>query len=64
VAGDAALLVDPADEAALADAMERVWRSDALRRELSEKGLKQAAKFSWPKCASGTLGIYRELAGF
>jgi glycosyltransferase involved in cell wall biosynthesis len=61
VAGDAAILVDPADEETLADAMARLWNSNALRTELGAKGLKQAEKFNWSACASQTMSIYKEL---
>ncbi|MBT9315239.1 glycosyltransferase family 4 protein [Leptothoe spongobia] len=61
VAGDAAILVDPKDETALCQSMLDVFRDDDLRQQLSQKGLVQARKFSWKKCAGQTVEIYREI---
>jgi glycosyltransferase involved in cell wall biosynthesis len=58
VAGDAALLVDPEDPAAMAQAIERVL-SDAKEAErLRAAGREQAARFSWDATARGTLASY------
>jgi glycosyltransferase involved in cell wall biosynthesis len=46
--GDAALLVDPTDQTAIADAVEAAIRDDRLR----ERGLKRAAGFSWERTAA------------
>lgn len=56
--GDAALLVGVDDVKALADAMERGITDAALREELTQKGKKQAAKFTWRNCAQQTLQLY------
>jgi glycosyltransferase involved in cell wall biosynthesis len=47
VAGDAALLVDPTSVQQISRAMEQVVSDTLLRQQLQEKGLAQAAKFSW-----------------
>jgi glycosyltransferase involved in cell wall biosynthesis len=47
VAGEAALLVDPGDPEALADALRRVLTDGGLRQELTSRGLLQASRFSW-----------------
>ncbi len=62
VAGDAALLVDPDDTAALAGALERVLTEPALAAHLAAKGLRQAARFSWRRTAEQTLEVYRSVA--
>jgi glycosyltransferase involved in cell wall biosynthesis len=62
VVGDAGLLVDPHDVAALADAIVRVLSNDRLRKELSARGLERAARFSWARCAGELLDIVREVA--
>lgn len=49
VVGDAALLVDPRDTAALADAMARLFTEDRLAKELGERGLERARQFSWTR---------------
>lgn len=61
VAGDAALLVDPNDEEALAVALHRLLTDEDLRAALREKGLARAATFSWQRAAQETLAIYRRV---
>jgi glycosyltransferase involved in cell wall biosynthesis len=55
VTGNAALLVDPTDVAALAAALLRIAGDSALRSDLRARGLVQAARFSWERCARETL---------
>jgi glycosyltransferase involved in cell wall biosynthesis len=62
VLGDAALLVDPRDVGALADAVERVIADAALRADLCARGVKRAAQFSWERAARETLDVYRAVA--
>jgi glycosyltransferase involved in cell wall biosynthesis len=63
IAGDAALLFPPGDEAALAQAITTLLLDDGLRRRLSERGLARAARFSWEATARQTLAVYASLAG-
>lgn len=63
VAGDAALLVDPLDEQAIADAMQRVLESPKAANELRRRGLSRAREFSWRQCAERTLAVYRKAIG-
>ena len=58
VAGSAALLVDPDDSAQAADAIVRVLEDVKLAAELREKGVRQAAKFTWTRTAAMTLKAY------
>jgi glycosyltransferase involved in cell wall biosynthesis len=62
VVGDAALLVDPLDTAALGDAIARVLADDRLRKELSARGLQRATRFSWAQCGAALLDVAREVA--
>jgi glycosyltransferase involved in cell wall biosynthesis len=62
IAGDAALRVDPRDAMEICDAIHRVLSNDGLRENLSTKGLKRSAKFTWDKCAEKTLAIVESLA--
>lgn len=62
VVGDAGLLVDPGDPDALADALRRLLTDDALRDELSARGLKRAAEFTWQRTAAVVLDTYRRVA--
>ena len=61
VAGDAAILIDPADPAALRDAIIAVDTDSTLREQLVESGYRQAGKFSWQRSASQLLSVYRSL---
>jgi len=63
VVGDAGLLFDPFDTKALSDALTRVIDDSALRKMLSEKGLRRAKNFSWRTTAQRTLRVYEEVAG-
>jgi alpha-1,3-rhamnosyl/mannosyltransferase len=63
VAGDAALLVDPTDVRALAAAITDLLEDESRREEMRERGLQQAARFSWERTAAMTLEMYREVAG-
>jgi len=47
VAGDAALLVDPTSVEQITEAMKQIVSDTSLRQQLREKGLAQAARFSW-----------------
>jgi glycosyltransferase involved in cell wall biosynthesis len=47
VAGEAALLVDPFSEAAIAGAMAQVYRDPGLRKRLIQAGRQQRERFSW-----------------
>lgn len=47
VAGDAALLVDPDDPAAIAEAVRRLVTDPGLRADLVARGFLQARRFSW-----------------
>ena len=58
----AALLVDPLDTEALAEALRLVLTDDGLRAELRRRGLARAARFTWQQTAAATLAIYRQEA--
>jgi glycosyltransferase involved in cell wall biosynthesis len=62
VAGDAAILVSPLDENALANAIADVIENRAIARELRAKGLTRARQFSWQRAAEETLAVYRSVA--
>ena len=47
VVGEAGLTIAPDDVLGWAHALRRVWRDDAYRAELRERGLQQAQKFTW-----------------
>jgi glycosyltransferase involved in cell wall biosynthesis len=64
VVGDAALLIDPNDAAAIADAMRRVLTDPALRDDLRARGFVRVRDFSWERSVRRVREIYDEvLAG-
>jgi glycosyltransferase involved in cell wall biosynthesis len=54
VVGGAALLVNPRDPAAIADAVSEVLADEALRGSLQARGRARAARFSWSEAAQQT----------
>ncbi len=63
VVGDAALLVEPTDVNALADAIWRILSDPSLRAELVQKGLRRVRQFSWEETARRTVQVYENTIG-
>lgn len=63
VAGDAALLFDPAAPAAIRAAIERLLGDPALRDRLSRAGIARAATFTWERTARETAASYERALG-
>jgi glycosyltransferase involved in cell wall biosynthesis len=63
VAGDAAVLVDPYEPAAIADGIYRVLTDESLRRNLRQRGLARARQFSWEASVRRVREIYGHIAG-
>jgi glycosyltransferase involved in cell wall biosynthesis len=61
VGGDAVLLFDPLDPAALAAQLRRLAGDPDLRDLLRERGIGRAAEFSWERAARATVELYRAL---
>jgi glycosyltransferase involved in cell wall biosynthesis len=57
IAGEAALLVDPTDVEAIAQAMLTLSQDEALRQRLIEAGYANVQRFSWEKAAAETLAV-------
>jgi glycosyltransferase involved in cell wall biosynthesis len=65
IAGDAALLIDPEDTAAIAHGLARLagdpssssGEAAELRADLRARGLARAAQFTWERCAEETLAV-------
>src|SRR5215210_1119981 len=57
VVGDAALTVDPLDEASLASALGNVLTDEARRKEMIARDLNRASQFSWERAARETAGL-------
>jgi glycosyltransferase involved in cell wall biosynthesis len=62
VVGDAGLLVDPTDVAAMADAITVVLTDDALHKDLSARAIARAAMFSWERTAREVLDVLTAVA--
>lgn len=62
VAGNAAIRLDPDDIRGFAEKIREVLANRALAEEMSEKGIRQAAKFTWSRTAQETLALYEETA--
>lgn len=62
VAGDAALLVDPQDTAAIADAMERLTTDPTLSQRLIQRGFANVERFSWQTCAQTVLNVIDQIS--
>jgi glycosyltransferase involved in cell wall biosynthesis len=60
VAGDAALLVNPYDENAIAEAMQQIALDDEGRSQLRTAGLARASQFSWEKTGRATAEVLRQ----
>jgi glycosyltransferase involved in cell wall biosynthesis len=61
VTGDAAMLVDPYDTHAIANAISRLLGDEQLQERLRQKGFLQAQKYTWPKAAQKMLSVYQKL---
>ncbi len=63
VAGDAAMLIDPADARGLGEAMITVLDNESLRDSLRAKGFERVRRYTWHRTAAETLQLYREVCG-
>ena len=63
VAGDAALLFDAEDPAAIAHAVRAILNDSALAERLRGEGRAQAARFTWTATARGCLDSYARVLG-
>lgn len=61
VVGEAGILIAPGDTDAWVDALIRVINNQKQWQAMRDKGLKQAKKFSWEKCARETIAVYEKV---
>jgi glycosyltransferase involved in cell wall biosynthesis len=61
VVDDAAMLVDPNDDDAVAGGLVSMITDDALRASYAARGLERAREFSWESVARQTLALYRQV---
>lgn len=64
VAEGAALIVQPQDSIGLTEAMRRVLTDGRLARDMRERGLRQAGKFTWEVTARRTLEAYKQAKAY
>ncbi len=57
VAGDAALLCDPASPEEIAAAIIKLENDEKLREDIRQRGFARVKEFSWAKCAAETLNL-------
>ena len=60
--GDAALLVEPRNPEALANALEEVLTDTKLREDLVRKGFARVSSLRWDEAATKFVALYKELA--
>jgi glycosyltransferase involved in cell wall biosynthesis len=63
LAGEAALLVDPLDPQAIADALEQALTDAGLRARLGAAGRQRAAAYTWEAAAAAVIGIVGAMLG-
>jgi alpha-1,3-rhamnosyl/mannosyltransferase len=59
IAGGSAMLLDPDQPERTAACLEAILEDSGRRAAMSERGLRQAASYTWEACAAKTLGVYR-----
>ncbi len=57
IAGEGAILIDPARPEMIADAMETLVRNPEKRADIMRKALHNSQRFSWEKCAEGLVDV-------
>ena len=62
LAGDSALLFDPTDIDAIADALGRLWDDASLRGDLAARGAARALHYTWDHLARSCRALYRAAA--
>ena len=63
VVADAALLVDPRDDEALADGLVRIASDDALRSTLRPRGRERVGDFPWSRATDELVALYHRARG-
>ena len=61
IVGKGGLFVDPKNIEDIARAISQLWRDESLRKNLSQKSIQHARKFSWKRTAEETLAVYKEI---
>ena len=59
VSGDGAVLVDPKDTNAIAEAVYKLISDESHKNDIIEKGYQNIKRFSWEKCAGEVSNLLR-----
>lgn len=62
-AGDAALLVNPHEPEELAAVLDNLVGNETLQREMSARGRRRAAMFTWEQTARQTMAVFQKTCG-
>ncbi len=62
VVGNAAVLVDPADETAIAAGLLRMLTDEGYRSELAGRGRDRAKAYTWERTAEATAAVFEDVA--
>jgi glycosyltransferase involved in cell wall biosynthesis len=63
IAGDAATLIEPGDDTALAAAIAKLATDPAARADAAARGLARAVTYTWERCAELTAAAYSRALG-
>lgn len=61
IGGNAAHYINPYNMHSIANGIGEVFYTPKLQKKLAEKGIKQAARFSWQKTADNTMKVYKKI---
>jgi glycosyltransferase involved in cell wall biosynthesis len=61
VTGDCAVIADAYSTESIADGLSRLYNDEALRADLSRRGLERAREFTWERSAEILYNVYKEL---
>jgi glycosyltransferase involved in cell wall biosynthesis len=61
IAGDAAVLVDPANEISIAEGIAKAMTNEIYYNELVQSGFRRAAQFNWKTSTQQLLHVYHEI---
>jgi glycosyltransferase involved in cell wall biosynthesis len=60
--GDAAVMVDPLDVDALAEAMRCILVDASMRQQMAQRGVEWARRFTWDQAANRLLNVYQGMS--
>jgi glycosyltransferase involved in cell wall biosynthesis len=63
VVGDGGIMLAPTDEDGLCETMDQLYFHPALREAYRIRALKRAREFSWDRCVSEHIEIFKKISG-